>query len=80
MPWTCSGPTYAGGYAWSTTSGAVYAQDARDGHIAWIERGPNSCVPPTIANGILYTMSNNTLRMRALASGNLLRLPAERRP
>lgn len=77
MPWTCSGPTYAGGYTWSTASGVTYAQDARDGRLAWMERGANSCVPPAIANGILYTMSNNTMRLRALASERLFRLPAE---
>lgn len=75
---TCSGPTYAGGYFWATASGVTYAHEAKTGNIAWMARGANSCVPPIIANGILYTISNNTERLRAFTSANLLKPPGKR--
>ena len=78
MAWSCGSATYAGGYAFATASGATYCMDVRTGRIAWMVRNSNSCVPPAIANGILYTMSNNSLRLRAMASRNLLTLPARR--
>ncbi len=78
MPWTCGAATSAGKYAWSTASGITYSMDARTGQVDWMIRNTNSCVPPAIANGILYTMSNNSLRIRAFASANLLKLPARR--
>ncbi len=78
MPWTCGAATSAGGYAWSTASGVTYSMDVYTGQVGWMIRNTNSCVPPAIANGILYTMSNNSLRLRAFASANLLMLPARR--
>lgn len=78
MAFTCSGPTYAGGYVWATASGVTYANDVRTGQTVWQIRNSNSCAPPVIAHGILYTISNNTERLRAYVSANLLKPPARR--
>jgi len=80
MTYSCGSATYAGGYAWRTASGATYCIDVHTGEIPWLIRSSNSCVPPTIANGMLYTMSNNSLRLRAFTSADLLALPAKRSP
>ncbi len=78
LTWTCSKPITAGGYTWETASGILLARDIRNGQLIWAARNSNSCEDPVISDGILYSYSNNSLRMRAFVSENTLLPPGLR--
>lgn len=78
MGWTCGGVTVTGDYLWDNTRSMLYARHMDTGQIVWRCMNANNCLPPTIANGVLYSMTKATHRMRAYVSANILKVPAKR--